>query len=308
MDSLVTEWKRLHAQILQFEEEHHTYQNNVIRAVAAIEELKCFIDVSIPTIDSWLQTYLATNQSEVFVRFWLQHGYDWMYNYIDRGIEREIYPEFLEQWSLLPRSVETSEGHIDTSFQEAKDRVAEYHRRKNIDQCDVQTILDIHKDKPCESNGWFCWTCEDMEFAWEKHLKKNLEQSTNVNCYTNLFLTNKLHSAFLASVSITIPPWTPPEKRFDPYRDYARSSLYTSDELIDYSIRSREIYKKDGKTPLQCMRDVIYMVKYKKEWRLDYSMHTEFDFFLCFWGYLPLIKHAIDLDVKRCQEIRAMFT
>jgi hypothetical protein len=306
MESLVTEWKRLHAEILQFEEDSH--RNNILRAVKAMEDLKSFIDASIPTIDTWLHTYLATHRSEVFIRFWLQHGYDWMYTYMDQGIERDIYPEFTEQWSMVPKTVDVGQECIDTSFQVAKERVAEYHRRESIDHCDRQDILDMHKDKACESNGWFCWTCEDMEFAWEKHLKKNLEQSTNEQDYTNLFLTRKFHSAFLASVSIEVHHWTPPEKRFDPYRDYARSCLYTTDELIDNGIQSREIYSKDGKTPLQCMRDVIHMVKYKKEWRLESSMNTEFDIFLCFWGYLPMINHAIDLDMKRAIEIRAMLS
>jgi hypothetical protein len=302
MEPIVREWKRRQEEILQFEETNHIHCNNVLRAASAIEEMKAFVDASAPTIEAWLQTYLDTNRMGVYLHYWLHHGYENINHFLDRGRQRELYPEFLEQWTVsVPNLLQTEKGPIRTSFQEATEQIATYHRRKNIDQCDVLEILEIHKDKKCESNGWFCWTCEDMEFSWDHHLKTQLATSDNV------FVNKKLHPVFLEAMTnlpFSFPAdWTPPETHFDIYR----AMICTTTEVLEDIVRKRQDYKKDGKTPIQCMKEVMYHVKYHKEWRLDYGMKTEFDYFLCFWRTLPILQYAIDLDVKRCQEIRAMF-
>ena len=302
MDSLVKEWKRRHEEIFQFEDPKHVYYNNVLRAATAIEEFKVFVDTSVPMIEAWLHSYLTVNRQELYLKFWLRHGCECIDHYLDRRCLPDSYPEFSEQW-ILPDILQTEKGAVSTSFQEATGAVAEYHRRKNIDQCDVPKILEIHKDKKCESNGWFCWTCEDVEFTWDRHLKDKLSASNNI------FLNKKLHPVFLETALPFPPNWTPPEKHFDENRGSygtAKSTVYTTEERMEESVRNRQEYQKDGKTPMQCMKEVMHHVKYKKEWRLDYGMKTEFEFFVCFWGTLPMIQHAINLDVKRCQEIRAI--
>jgi len=307
MEPIVNEWKRRQEEILRFEDPKHIHCNNVLRAATEIEEMKVFVDASVPTIEAWLQSYLVTNHSEVYLRFWLHHGYQCIDNYLDRGRLHDLYPEFSEQWTVsVPGVLQTEKGPISTSFQEATEQIAEYHRRKNIEKCDVPEILEIHKDKKCESNGWFCWTCEDMEISWDHHLKAQLATSDNV------FVNKKLHPVFLEAMPVLPIPanWSPPAKHVDIYRVYYnkhQSMFCTTAELMEENVGKRQDYTKDGKTPIQCMKEVMYHVKYHKEWRLEYGMKTEFDYFLCFWRTLPILQHAIDLDVKRCQDIRAMF-
>ena len=308
MNTILVEWKRLHDDIFAFDDNKHPHYQNVKRAIEAVEALRTFIQASLPVIDTWLQTYLDANRTELFLKFWLHHGTLHADVYMDRRAVLDVYPEFAQQWTTaIPALV----GTTNTTLEDADRHITDYFNQKDPSNCDVEEILAHHKDKRCESNGWFCWYCEDVEHFWDSHLKNQLKASTN------LFLNKSLQPAFLEAMvhrSVPIPAdWHPPTLRFDEYRgsygynNRPRQAFFTKEELIHDAQERRESYKKDGKTPYQCMREVLERVKYDDVWRLAYGMKTEFDAFRFFWAYSSVIRQVIEHDGARCREIQELF-
>jgi hypothetical protein len=306
MNNILVEGKRLHDDISAFDDNKHPHYQNVKRAIMALEALRAFIQASLPVIDAWLQTYLDANRTELFLKFWLHHGTLHADVYIDRRVVLDVYPEFAQQWTA---TVPALVGTTNTTLEDADRQITDYFNQRDPSNCDIEEILAHHKDKRCESNGWFCWYCEDVEHAWDSHLKNQLKASTN------LFLNKSLQPAFFVAMAHHQVPadWRPPVERFDEYRGSyrpehrPRQAVFTNEDLLQDAQRRREPYKKDGKTPYQCMKEVLERVKYDDVWRLEYGMKTEFDAFRFFWAYSSVIRQVIDLDGARCREIQELF-
>ena len=294
--SIVKEWLRLHKEILAFEDKQNSQYGNVRSAANAIGALRVFFISQRPYVDEWMRTMLSTRRAELWVRYWLHYGSETFHRHLqDAKPIARWRPEFHAEWERVPMILDG----METSIAAAESALDDFIRRRDPSHCDQEEILALHKDKACESNGWFCWYCEDVEHEWEDYLRRQITGAKNV------FFNKTLHDRFLDAVLPRLwvrPTWEPPRTFEHVYR--RPPAFLTGEERVAAIEAARDTYARDGKTPMQCMKEVLVHVKYDEEWRLDYSIRTEFDAFRFFWGRLPLIQHTLDADWARCEVIQ----
>jgi hypothetical protein len=165
-------------------------------------------------------------------------------------------------------------------WREAVQLAEEALAKKSIDRCDDPAILAIHEGIQCESNGFFCWHCDDMEWRWHR---KVLEE---VHMNDNIFLNERARRNW----TLRDPPESWPGPAPVPAPPHVRHGSM------------------DGKTPFQAMKafiaatdDVRYALKDRQ-----YTRTSDQDDFLKVWKIRQFLDATLPVDAARVAAIEAL--
>ena len=171
MKDIYDTWKQLFKRIYDFEIPHNIHENDSVYAIKAIREAAAYILEHLPIMKAWCQNYLEEHKTEIFLRYWLYHVQKHMESkarlkFSNSSGHEKLREPFLIDWAkYFPMD----------DFEKALVLVNEVVEKYDISNCDDEKILSSHNGIPCETNGWFCSYCDDMEDTWHSKLCKIFE-------------------------------------------------------------------------------------------------------------------------------------
>jgi hypothetical protein len=299
VSELIKEWKIKYTAIKDFENKESPYYNNVFRAIQCCRETATFLTETIPLLKQWVYNYLEHNRNQIWLRIWIKNATDSILLPLeDTRYITKLHHRFLLEW---PGNIQYNSELYSIDYNEAKEKAIEITEKIDLDNCDIPEILSIHEGRACESNGWFCWICDDMQIKWEKHLQTNIKKTKNI------FINKSLQEDFINSCEVNIPrTWYPPKLYGDNY-----SMTYSKNEFYESALKSRREYSIISNTPVQSIKTVLLNVSHYSSsgWYLQWNTKTdtEINTFLALWSLLDVLPFCIDLDLKKCNEIMALF-
>ncbi len=267
MDSkeLFIEWERLVKSLKDFHSETSDSFHNAPYALQKCKDLLKFMKKETPSIREWCTNYLEENRHELYVKYWLEHGWNHL-NQHNGGTgnlrfpprSSDIHPEFQDNWERIHVYMGVRE---ESNFTTAVNLFMEAHKIHNPSNCHIEEINKYHEGKACDFNGYYCWYCEDVEDRWHYYLKKNLQAANNV------FLNKDVKEKFLKKATeakLALDTWKPP--------------------ITNSHIRSINL-ETNGKTATQIMHKIVEFASWQIQiWNLrtksDYEKFNELWLFL----------------------------
>lgn len=306
MKHIIEKWLSLQTSIHEFHNPKSIYTHNVIEAIKRIRALGKFIEENEEGMQTWLQEYLQRNREEVFLRYWLETGNEYLLKYLEDKRENGHIHSRITEWASMFENA--AFPTYDGSFDKAKTIVKTIIRRMDPDLCDDEETLAIHKDKQCVSNGWYCDYCEDLEQSWKQKLIQQAKQSNNV------FLNKSLHDNFIkevlqSSIVHRIPnPWAFP-KIYNGLYAFFEKPIETKEEMFEKAKKQRSVYQVQGKTPFQSCTELLSMLSmYCTGWSIQLrATDSEWHVFRYMMNKLETLLYVIPLDLAKCKEIEEMF-
>ena len=299
MKPILTRWIELQSKIHEFHNPKSPYKHNVKMAIQYTQELGKHIQEHMPTIETWLHTYLDTNRKEICIRYWLETANEYFLHWLDKKCDDGHISSRIHEWDAMLEAED-----INMRFDQAKKIVKETIHHMDPDLCDDPDILQIHKDKPCVSNGWYCDLCYDLEFAWKAKLVQQLTQSEHV------LLNRSLHDEVCnrAKQTAQIPPsWVFP-KIYNGLYSHSETPIETRDDMVQAANKRRSVYKKQGKTPFQACEEFLSIVYsldsgwFLQQWQID----TDWKMFRHCMNKMEVVSYVVPLDLVRAREIEDM--
>lgn len=281
------EWEHLLKNLADFDKHTSAYFHNAPYALQKCKDLLLFMKEEVPSLRQWCNSYLESNRNEIYIKYWVEYGWTFLNGY-NHGINNirhitdfsQIHKDFQSSWKkicsdLLDKSKIFPEEEID--FDRAYFLLKESNRIQSTSFCTVPEILEIHKDKPCISNGWFCDYCEDMEHIWHRYLIEKLKREQNI------FLNKGVKVGFLEeAIKISIVPegWKPPSENYQIYR-------------LDLET--------DGKTPYQIMYKIVEFAKWNISiWK---PFRSDFEKFCALWIFIESIEKKLEVLENACSVV-----
>jgi hypothetical protein len=253
------------------------------------KDLLFFLKDESSSLRNWCNKFLEENRNELYVKYWLEHGW----NHLNRHNEgtgnlrfpptpSELHPEFLVYWEHIRSALGESEQN---DFRFALRKLMDTHQIHEPSYCDVPEINKIHEGNPCRSNGWYCDDCEDMEHRWHRHLLENLKGTNNV------FFVEKEKGLFLQkAIEANIAPqyWKPPS---------SNPRIGNHRNKINLQI--------DGKSHIQIMYKIVefsswlvYIYKYKSK--------DSFTKFNELWIFLEALEPKLEVLENACKQVEEL--
>ena len=306
MKHIIDKWLLLQSDIQEFKNPKSIYHNNVIEAIGRTRLLGKHIQQNLDEIQQWLSSYLNNNRAEIYLRYWLETGNEYLLHYLDNKQDHHHIHSRIHEWaSFFDDSTFLT---YDISFANAKEIVKNAVNRMDPNLCNDPLILDIHKGRDCVSNGWFCDYCEDLEHSWKNKLVEQAKQTNNV------FLNKSLHDEFVNSVlnspivSLIPNTWTFP-KIYNGLYSFSEKPLETMEDMIQKARETRNVYEKQGQTPFQACTDFISTVfSYSSGFSIQQSQMTkEWKIFRYFMNKMDVVLYVLPIDLAQCREIEDMF-
>lgn len=280
------ESERLLKNISDFNRSTSSYFHNAPYAYQKCKALLEFMKKEKPILEEWCRNFLQENRNKIYVRYWFHQGWKFL-NGHNHGTGNL---RFLESTTLLHRNFQEEWETINTTlgnkkeynFQDALSKLEEAHEKQDVRFCTVPEILKIHEGKKCESNGWYCDDCEDMEHAWHRHLITKLQETQNI------FLNKGCKRRFLETMDqreIVPEEWEPP----------------LNNPLTQ--IRNLEL-KTDGKTGYQ----IMYMIVEFTTWqiRLWEPSRDDLSKFFEAWEFLGTLDKKLGVLEKALEDIQTI--
>ena len=157
--TILKEWKRLVNQIHRFENSIHLFHKDNEPVIKDIRETGSYILQHIPLLKAWCANYLEEHRSEIFLRYWLYHVQKHMESKAKLKFSNSSGHEKLRE----PFLIDWAKYFPMDDFEKALVLVNEVVEKYDIKFCDDEKILSSHNGIPCETNGWFCGYCDDLE-------------------------------------------------------------------------------------------------------------------------------------------------
>lgn len=264
----------------------------------ALKDYTAYYKHTEPILKQWIQAYLAENKRYLFARLWLDHSREYLIGKYKNTTGLFLHPRFGQEW---PHAVQQSPA---TSYEWAENFVNFQLSIKRIENCTDRSILAIHENQPCKSNGWFCDLCEDMEFKWLSKLEHEIKNSTNI------ILNNNYHESFATDFTkqeTYLPEdWLPPKVYGF---SWATSVPILTLNEIDKEIRKKRLaYTEDFKAKFQCWED-LYDCFTSPTTGLQFH-YTEklqpYEIFGLLWPKLDIWSTLLKMDMKRAEDIMKM--
>ena len=281
---ILQRWLELQSAIAHFHNRTHVRYHNVKEAIQYTRLLFEHIAQHTNTIQDWLDAYLAKHRTDICLRYWLESGYEHCMECLEHGHAYTPMHARRQEWDILFQG--PTFRSYDVGWEQALQIVQRARRNMDVEICRDETILAIHKDKPCVSNGWYCDLCDNMEHAWKRVVKQQVLQSKHV------FLNKSLHEAFLAEAMQS--------KQVD--SDWS----YPTEPFADMQTRvQRSMYAKQGKTPYQACEEFLSILR-RDVWISPNLLETDWQLFQHLMDKLPTILYVMPIDRPRCEEIDEM--
>ena len=290
LQEILNTWKQLHKRIYEFEIPHNIHENDSTYAIKTIRECAAYIKTQLPVLKTWCQNYLEEHRSEIFLRYWLYHVQKHMESKAKLKFSTSSGHEKLRQ----PFLVDWAKYFPMDDFEKALVLVNEVVEKYDIKFCDDEKILSSHNGIPCETNGWFCGYCDDMDDAWHSKLCKIFEEP-------NIFLNASLHEDFIEKNKHIFVDCQPP-------KIYYYSSIYSYEEVIKTINKSRN-YTKQGQTKNQYIKHMIKQMYYSGiGWYPYYSEvpTNPYDIFFSLWSYIDILPYILEKDLEQCAYIESL--
>ena len=281
MDTFI-EWERLVKSIRDFNESSSDYFHNAPYALQKCKDLLEFMKKEAPTLREWCNRYLEENRDELYVKFWLDHGWNHL-NTHNGGTgnlrfpprQEDLHQEFLGVWERIRRLMGERE---ENDFQFALTKLMDTHRIHDIEFCRIQEILDIHEGKPCDSNGWYCWLCDDMNEIWHRYLLNSLKETKSI-----FFDKNEKEIFLHKAIEEKLAPfgWKPPS---------------TTSSIEPITLET------DGKTATQIMYTIVKFASWKIQiWNLNTK--NKYETFCELWGFLESLEPKLEVLEGACKQV-----
>jgi hypothetical protein len=189
----------------------------------AAQDLVVKFEEYLPAIKAWVASYESDPKNHPEI--WLRQGLDLASN--------------RETWSNL-------ENHIyspATGFcaLDGVDYQLDYTTRPPPKPEMTPEIEAMHEGKPCESNGWYCWICEDQD-----HELWKLQQLL-IKASRNIFVNESLKEPFIKAAL---------EAKLKPYKAWNLQDYFTI-ERPKHSYYQKEEKPTKGRTYGQQVKDFI---------------------------------------------------
>jgi hypothetical protein len=285
---LFIEWERLLKNVSDFNEHSSAYFHNAPYALKKCKDLLDFMKKEAPGLRDWCNKFLEENRDELYVRFWLDCGWNHL-NKHNKGTgnlrfpprSSDLHPEFLANWERIRSLMGVTEQN---DFQFALTQLMEAHRIHDFHFCSIPEILAIHEGRPCDFNGMYCWHCEDMEERWHRHLLNKLKETNHV------FLNKSVKEEYLKKgIEAKLAPfgWKPPS---------------TSGNVRHESI---EIGNTDGKTATQIMYSIVKFASWQiKIWEL--GRKNNYETFCEVWVFLESLESKVLVLESACKQVEEL--
>jgi len=294
---------------------------NVAKNIKQQLNLFNYLNGQINTLKKCVTDYIEEKGSgnyKQFLQEWLKYGVTLLThntnnllnnNCISKFIlpdRNEILPDMNEVYPLFYHS---SFKNYVLSYPTTLETIQLFHNRDKITECDDETILAVHKNKPCIDDMFGCILCEDMEYRWHNKLIKSYRHSNNI------FINPDLQVSFITEWVEANPTYHdfkfPPTKCYD--IDWLSNTYSTKSIITDYklalinAIESRNHYNNKGETPLECLQKyTINQTIESSLSRIKLDKTSDFELFMYLWNHLDLFHVYIKLDSERCNEILEM--
>jgi len=289
-------------QLIQKNKKSYGWYTNVYENIKHAMICMDIVENHLETVESILEAYIINApQNPTFLREWLLYGLQ----HITQCVHSHYIPMIPDAKELWPMFFEeTTFEHYDISYYSAQDTLNKMKAKLQLQHCDDEDILALHKDKRCDCM-YMCSHCEEMESRWKKKVH-DLFSSPH-----HILLRPALQAEFVekwlaANPNYSAYKWPPTKVYFqgEYYRPYNKVPITDFAEMCVYIKHDREKYKQGGKTPLQChdelSRDLQALFNYIQPTQSDIAI------FINLWNKIDLVPIWLNYDKARCKEILKM--
>jgi hypothetical protein len=303
---IVQTWHNMQKELKDIQKESSPNYNNSYYAIKIAEDINNYVESNINAINNWLYEYKNNNLFELWLhyginsalnslqnknQYFTHYRYRWLYkSYSDINELSYYWPIFFEK-----------DNRLNISY--ANSILEKYNKEKSsISYCKDQTILDIHKDKPCTNNGWYCDLCEEMEAKWLYKLDNELKKINNI------FIHSELRKEFVTeskNINKQIS-WEPPTYYNVFYKGYKSYPIYSPEDCILANISIRKNDKKIGQTASQYLKTFISnLIQWDYSLTIDnYNENAMNDLFARLWSLKSVVKELIHINREYIQEFK----
>ncbi len=308
---IMEEW-RTRYKAMRAHDKGHDYTNGP-RLAGDIKELVKHLRVSEPILRAWMNSWLAANPEEVFLRSHASIATQWMKNQI-----LEIHPTaelpvgFKECWDLIFADHQAhSFGLVEKLLTQAKSRIPNTFNSL-IDQpelCDDLAIKALHEGIKCKYTDWIgCELCENQTDRWRQELLRRA-------CSTHVLLGHDRYLGTLYSwkhyreFGVLPTNWKAFHHWHDncDFRAHRSACCYNAEAyIIEAKSSISKTFASEGKTPVQASSNLSW---YPSMARMDLwnFASKEYEVFETLWNRLDIISALLDDLEARADELLAMF-
>jgi len=267
-------WKQLVNKIYVFENSIHLFHKDTGPIIKDIRNAAAYILEHIPVLKAWCANYLEQNRSEIFLRFWLNHIYEYnKYTITGESMSNNkfLHPSYKDWFRYFPSS----------DFEQADALAKEVGSKRGLENVDEE-IKAIHKDKICGTWWGGCDWCDTIESTWHQKLYRVFNTP-------NIFLNKNLHEDFIKTHKDLVIDCMPPKIYIGIHQEYT----YT--QTLEYI----DTFKKDYS--IQKMRDVMcYADVGWKIYLFDMYVANDYRIFCALWPYLDVLPYIVAKDLECC--------
>lgn len=286
---VLTTWGKLFDAWQAFDDPKSQHYQNTRRGCETFLELsQWLLTVGLPQIETWCATLLAERPQEVWIRYWLHYG--------NQHLCMDSY-DWTRTDSLHPLMALWDTKDPRFSFQVAKAaKEAAMARRQT---CEDPAITAIHAGKACESNGWFCDWCEDVEIQWTRSLGEELRAKDNI--FLNKEWREEWIQAWLQQQQSQRPSTPPKVWKTGKYGGWI---VGNAEEALRIARQRRADDAAKGKTPMANLRSFMDVVT-SEPVRLSppWKPQDPWCVFAALWGKPEVLKVLLEEDQERVLEI-----
>lgn len=344
---ILLDWRALwdNFSIYNFNNPKSPLYNNCLKMMATLKEIANYIETHEPTLRQWMYEYLATNRHMIFLKSYSALMHLWMKDQLLENFPKRIlHPELQKTWNSIfgkdhsmcfelamkafkhakSRIPAASHGYPIVGFLEQSelcDRVSEAGSLMctACGTCDDMTILALHYNKDCDSDGWNdCSHCEEQTNLWKKELLRRLANSPHPLLNPEArkwYILGRWNEkpTFVKQEYPNLPDsWEPPHHwcRAYCYNGDNSHKCYNYDIYLDYIQRSLSAFSLKGLVPLEATKTLLLYIDDAGAWKPYHSLKDfsdEYEVFDFLWNSLDILKVSLPLGRHRIAEIEAMF-
>jgi len=289
-------------QIIQKNKKSYGWYTNVYENIKHMMSCIDFVENHLETTETALEAYVINApQNPAFLREWLLYGLQHITQCVHSPYINMI-PDAKEIWPMF--FTETTFENYDISFYSAQDTLNKMKAKLQLQHCDDEEILAIHKNKRCDCM-YMCSYCEEMGSQWKKKVHDMFSSPHHI------LLRPALQAEFVEKWLAAHPSYLaykwPPTKVYyqgDRYRPYHKDPITDFADMCIYIKEDREKYKQGGKTPLQCHDELSRDLQ--SLFSCIYPKQSDIAIFMNLWNKIDLVPLWINYERGRCKEILEM--
>lgn len=329
VQQILLDWRALwnDIQIYNFNNPKSPIFHNCKKIVATLKEIAIYIETHEPTLRQWMNDYFATNRHMIFLKSYSSLMHLWMKDQIMENFpKRTLHPELQKTWnSIFGNDHSMCFELAMKAFKHAKSRIPAashgYPIVGFLDQselCDDPTILALHYNKDCDSDGWNdCYYCEQQTNLWKKELLRRLAYSPHPLLNPEerkWYILGRWNetSKFVKQEYPDLPDsWQPPHHwcRANCYHEDS-NKCHNFDVYMNHLQRGLSHFGSKGLVPVEATKTLLIYIDYAGAWKPHPSLKDfsdEYEVFDLLWNSLDILKESLPLGLIRIAEIEAMF-